>query len=330
MIDFLQKNCSFSILKIEKLNGYENENYLIKTNSKNYIFKTYLYSKQELDVIEAQNKTLVFLQKNDQKNIPHSIAFDDGSYIKVCYLKGQKSICRILSFLEGDFLGDVIHTRKLFESFGVFLAEMDIKLQQFDNTTIKARQFEWDLQYFHLNKKFIPDIADTKNRSIVKYFFEQFEEHVAPSLPTLRKSIIHNDANEWNVLTNEGKVSGIIDFGDLAYTQLINELAIAITYACYGKENPIEWACFILKSYHTILPIREKEVSILYYLIAARLCTSICNAAHSKKINPANEYAYSGKRSATELLHRLHHINPLVAENAFRSTLLFEQVRSDK
>jgi Ser/Thr protein kinase RdoA (MazF antagonist) len=78
---------------------------------------------------------------------------------------------------------------------------MDLQLQQMESYVLRARKWEWDLQYLHLNTKLIVDISDAHDRNIVRYFFLQFEEKVTPILPTLRKQIIHNDANEWNLLT---------------------------------------------------------------------------------------------------------------------------------
>ena len=269
MKNILQTEFGLKEVEIKKLNGYDNANYLVKTNTAKYIFKTYINSVELHDLVIAENETLLFLQKSGKNKYPKPIQFTDGSYIKILNIDGEKRICRMLSFLDGEFLGDTNPTKALFQSFGVFLAEMDINLQKFKNNTIKARQWEWDIQYLDLNKKYINDIPNAKDRNTVSYFFLQFEENVKPLLPQLRKQIIHNDANEWNVLTKNGKVSGIIDFGDLAHSQLINELAIAITYACYDKDNPIEWALIILKSYHSKLPIEEKEIEVLYNLIAA-------------------------------------------------------------
>jgi 4-aminobutyrate aminotransferase-like enzyme len=61
----------------------------------------------------------------------------------------------------------------------------------------------------------------------------------------------------------------------------------------------------------------------LYYLIAARLCTSLCNSAHSKKKDPENTYAFSGEKKASSMLHKWLRINPIAAENAFRKTVGF-------
>lgn len=323
MKELIQQEFNFSALEIKRLNGYENINFLVKTSEANYIFKTYKVSNDLLSILESETKALLYLQEEqeDSSKFPKPIPFSNGDFIKILDIDGEPTICRMLSFLEGEFLGDTTATSELFKSFGVFLAEMNNRLQKFDSYVYRARQWEWDIQYFHLNKKYLSDISDPHNRSVASYFFQQFEENVTPILPELRKQIIHNDANEWNTLAKNGKVAGIIDFGDLAHSQLINELAIAISYACFEKEEPLEWATIILKSYHKILPIKEKELSVLYYLIAARLCTSVCNSAYSRKIDPSNAYATGSENNAWDLLHKWIAISPVMAENEFRKSI---------
>ncbi len=321
MNNLLQSEFGFQKIEIEKLDGYDNANYLIETYTGKFIFKTYKNSDELNDLVKAENKTLIFLQKFDKNKYPKPIPFNDGSYVKILNIDGEKRICRMLSFIEGELLGGVKHTKELFESFGIFLAVMDLNLQKFKNYTIKARLWNWDLIYLNLNTKYIDDIPNAKDRSTVSYFFQQFEENVRPLIPELRKQIIHGDANDWNVLVKNGEISGIIDFGDLTHSLLINELAIAIAYACYDKENPLDWALIIIRSYHNKFPIQENEIKVLYYLIAARLVMSVCNSAHSKKINPDNKYAYVCEKSAWKMLYRLLSINPVYAENKFREAI---------
>ncbi len=321
MEKLIQTEFGLEDVEIKRLDGYDNANYLVKTKKTKYIFKTYNYTDEMYDLVIAENETLLLLEESDKKKYPKPIKFLDGSFVKIFKIDDEKFIYRMLSFLYGEFLGDIKPTKELFQSFGIFLAVMDLKLQKFTNYTIKARQWEWDIQYLNLNKKYINDITDAKDRRIISYFFQQFEENVSPLLPDLRKQIIHNDPNQWNVLIKNGEVSGIIDFGDLAHSALINELAIAITYACFDKENPLEWASIILKSYHSRLPIEEKEIHVLYYLIAARLSVSICNSAHSRKVNPENTYASASERPFLKMLYRWLSINPIAAENQFRISI---------
>ena len=321
MNKLLQTEFGLQEVEVKKLDGYDNANYLVNTDGKKHIFKTYKYNEELLDFVKAENETLLFLHKKDKSKYPTPIQFKDKSYIKILNIAGEKRICRMLSFLDGQFLGDVTHTKTIFQSFGTSLAEMNLSLQSYKNHAIMARQWEWDIQYLDLNKKYINDIPDAKDRNTVNYFFQQFEEIVRPVLPGLRKQIIHNDANEWNVLSKNGVISGFIDFGDLAHSLLINELAVAITYACYDKENPLEWASIILTSYHSKLPIKENETKVLYYLIAARLVISVCNSAHSKKTNPDNKYASVSEKSAWKMLYHWLSINPISAENKFRKAV---------
>jgi Ser/Thr protein kinase RdoA (MazF antagonist) len=321
MEKFLQEEFGFKEVKIIKFDGYENANYLVKTDGKKYILKTYKYDDKLLDFIKAENEILLLLQKSNNNKYPKPVELSNNSCIKICTINNERRICRMLTFLEGTLLGDAKPTKELFQSYGAFLAKLDLKLQKLTNYTIDSRQGEWDFKYLDSNKKYINDIPDAKDRNLVSYFFQQFEENVKLVLPKLRKQIIHHDANECNVLVENGKISGIIDFGDLSYSQLISELAIAIAYACYDKENPLEWASIILKSYHGKLPIEETEIKILYYLIAVRLVISVCNSAHSKKTYSENTYLFVSEKSAWKMLYSLQSINPLEAEDIFRNAI---------
>ena len=307
--------------EIKGVDGYSNANYIITQGSEKFIFKTYPFETVLLDILEAENKVLSLLAQDNKSSYPAPIPFLNGELIKVLTVDGEQSICRMLTFLEGDFIGNVAPTVELFHSLGTFLARMDLQLQKLDSYVLRARQWEWDLQYFQSNQKYISDISDARERNLLRYFFLQYEEKVSPLLPKLRKQLIHNDANEWNILTKNGCLSGLIDFGDLAHSYLINEVAIAITYACYDKENPLKWASIVLAGYQEVLPLTADELSVLYYLIAARLCTSLCNSAHSKKVDPENTYATSSENHARQMLYKWLRINPIAAENLFRETV---------
>ncbi|MFC1785008.1 aminotransferase class III-fold pyridoxal phosphate-dependent enzyme [Candidatus Neomarinimicrobiota bacterium] len=308
-------------IEIKKLWGYENQNYLVITDSKQFVFKTYLYDDDLLPIIEAENDVLLHLKNNNQDGSPLPIVFDNGSYVKVLDIDGEKRICRLLSYLDGTLLGYITPSKNIFKSLGKFTAQLDLQLQLLNNNTIKARKWHWDIQYLDLNKKYIQDISNSRNRSLVKYFIQQYEENVRSLVPELRKSIIHGDVNEWNILVINDQVTGIFDFGDLAYTQLINELAISITNACLYVDNPVSWAAIIFESYNKILPLEEKEIKILYYLIVARLCISVINSAHTRITDPDNKYTFKSEKLAWKSLYQWLKINPIALENKLRTTV---------
>jgi ethanolamine-phosphate phospho-lyase len=326
MLGLIDSCLNFEILNFKKLNGYDNVNYLVESKEGKFIFKTYPYSEKTFDLLQTETDILHGLQHQFKDRIPNPIAFEDGLFVKLIEWNGQKLIGRLLTFLEGDFLGNMSPSDADYQDLGKFLAELDLELGKKRSYVLESRKWEWDLQYLELIQKYIEDIPSAKDRNTVKYFLQQYEEMVRPSLPHLRKSIIYNDANEWNVMLNRENQVALIDFGDLAYTPLINELAVAMTYAAYDKEDYLEPCLSLLKTYHSVLPLEEKELSMLYYLIAARLCISVCNAAHSRKTDPENTYASISEDKAWKMLYGWLRLNPKAAENRFREVTGFSSL----
>ncbi len=312
--------------QVKSMVGYANSNYLIKVGGKRFVFKTYRYDPQELSIIEAENELLLHLQRKSRnaEEYPKPIQTNEGAYLLDLELEGVRVIGRMLSFLAGDFSGDQKMSEVSASHLGHFLAEMDLTLQAFDHPVYRGRAWEWDIQHLTLIKKYVADISDQHQRSIVHYFIQQFEAEVTDQLPKLRKQVIHNDANEWNLLQTGNKISGVIDFGDATYSPLINELAVALTYACYDKEEPLKWLGLIVKSYHEKIPLESEEVDLLYYLIAARLCISVCNSAHARKVDPENTYATVSENHAWSMLEKWLTIGPKQLSMLLRKTLGME------
>jgi len=91
-------------------------------------------------------------------------------------------------------------------------------------------------------------------------------------------------------LNENGYISGIIDFGDMAYTFLASELAVAITYLILEEEDPFEKIKAVVCGYQSIMPLREEEIESLIYLICIRACITVVTANYRKKLFPENEY----------------------------------------
>ncbi len=324
MIHFLQENTHFKNIQHKRLNGYDNVNYLLTSNQGKFVFKTYTFEEDLLSLLKAENECLLFLQNHSTNRYPKPIPFTDGSFIKIADINGQKSICRILTYLEGELLGNTEINVEQIQSLGTLIAEMDAFLLNYSNESSKARKFIWDLQYLDLNEPYFKYISNKKDQSLVRYFYQQFKENVRHHLPYLRHAIIHGDVNEWNTLTRNNEIIGFIDFGDVCYTPLINEIAIAATYSAFNKENPLFFIKKLIQSYHKTLPLLKEELDVLYYLIAGRLITSLTQSAYSKFTNPENTYASISENNAWKLLRKWLTINPIHAQNEFYKAVGFE------
>ncbi len=320
----LKHHYELNIISLKRLEGFEDQTIRVDTSEQIFIFKRQRYSEESLSIIEAEHRVLIQLSRVKAYQFPKSIlAKNEASYVI-----GGDYIYRLLTYVDGELLGSATQNHELLNSFGALLASMSQQLQALTEPSVAARENSWDLRHFRSNLPLLEHIDDPADRSLVSYFFLQFEENVVPHTSGLRKSILHNDANDWNVTVADGRVRGIFDFGDLAYSWLINEVAIGITYAMFRKVHPLESAVQVLKGYHDILPLEEVELDVLYYLIAARLCVSVCNSAYGKKTKPESEYITISEEPAWNLLRDWLKINPLLARNTFRTSLGFASVNS--
>ena len=320
--ELLSKHYGLQAAEIKRLEGYANKNYKIETDSGNFVLKLYDAEPNRFEKVEAENRVLERLFEDNPGLFPVPQKTSDGKML--FYSEKLGKIVRLLSFLEGVCLGNLEYTPELLYSFGQTLAKLNKSLLDFRHIALESRRSVWDLQHYFLSKKYIPLIPEPRKRKLVEYFFLQTREFVEPHFDTLRKSTIQSDANEWNVLASDGEVSGIIDFGDLFYSPLIGELAVALAYATIYVEDPIEDILPIIKGYQEILPLEEKEIGLLYHLIAQRLCISVCNSANARKEMPDNKYAFVSEKGAWKILEKWVRINPLWAKDRFRNAAGFE------
>src|SRR5581483_3221091 len=66
-------------------------------------------------------------------------------------------------------------------------------------------------------------------------------------------------------------VRAVIDFGDVVRTQLVNDVAIAISNQLSENEIPFELAVDVLSGYHTRDPLDPDELALIYDLTWSRM-----------------------------------------------------------
>jgi 4-aminobutyrate aminotransferase-like enzyme/aminoglycoside phosphotransferase (APT) family kinase protein len=340
MINELLQPYSIELKSHKTLVGYDSINYKITTTSGQKFVLKYYKDVNELAIVEAENNILRQV-KNLSIECSELLPNSSGRYITE-YKDG--SFSRLLTFVEGSFVAEVEHTLEMMISFGEQAAKLDQKLKTIHEPRVESRKFVWDSQYAHWNKPRAKYIKNAANRKLVDYYFDQFEQKVLPILHELPQQIIHNDLNEWNVLTKDGKISGCIDFGDLVYSQRINELSIAMAYLMFNKENPLEFGAAFVEGYQSISSLEKREIEILAILIPIRLAVSLSNSAikqievleAAKKENtPEQElkdklhYITISERPAWKLLHQWISYNPVQVTNLFLKSAGFEIPSTD-
>src|SRR5262249_48971992 len=141
----------------------------------------------------------------------------------------------------------------------------------------------------HLEK-----IADAELRTAVRQLTADIDARVVPRLAGLRRSVIHGDANDFNVIVDDGadlatrrqRIAGIIDFGDLIHSYTVGNLAVAASYVLLDKPDPLRAAAHVVAGYHAAFPLTEPEIAVLFGLMTLRLCLSVCHAADQRRQRP--------------------------------------------
>lgn len=322
----LQDHYGIDVLRLQPMEGYDSTNYKIIASDRNYVAKLYDATQGDQGEILAENRLMSLLSQSDlfSKKYEFSTPIASLDQGELVLIKSEQKWLRLLTYVEGNFLAQTDKNDGLLSSLGSFLGQIDLVLSEIRDPYIESRRLSWDHAHLLNNEHYISAIKDPSKRKLVAYFLVQWKTHVIDQLPFLRRQIVHNDANDHNVLEQNGLVSGLIDFGDMVYSYLINEVAVSAAYMAMGKEKPIEAITQMISAYHKVFPLQKNEIDLLYYFIATRLCTSVLNSAHSAAQKPDSAYITVSESDAWSLLEKWISINPIYAQQKWRVAIGLE------
>ena len=253
-VEELSKPYNLELQEVEKLEGYASTNFRIKSKGENYLLKHYL-DPTEYGLICEEEKILKSLAKQH-------FSFQLPTCVQELHTYKNGTFSRLLPFIEGKLLSTVEQSTNLIGNFGEAVGLLNTHLLDMKSDIIQGRELFWDMKLTMLNLEKASFIKNPEDRKVVKYYLDLFEHIVVPIQNNLRHSIIHSDLNDNNILVEDQSVTGIIDFGDITYSPLVYEVAIALTYIMLANENdPFEKAMAFLQGYHKILPLTKKEES---------------------------------------------------------------------
>jgi Ser/Thr protein kinase RdoA (MazF antagonist) len=208
---------------------------------------------------------------------------------------------RLVDYLPGVPLAQVQpQSAVLLRDLGQKLGQLDEALSDFDHTSVH-RDFHWDLANGNrIVDEFASLIEDEKLREVVLQCRIRIDER-------LRRSVIHGDANDYNVLVDPERMTviGLLDFGDMVYSYTVGELAIAIAYVVLDKDDALAAAKEVIEGYASEFRLVDEELRMLWPLVRLRLAMSVCLAAHQLRQQPENEYLRVSQRAVRATLPRL-------------------------
>lgn len=261
-----------------KLNSERDENFHIRADDGCHYVLKLTHPAEDRAVTDFQTRALLHAIAHDPTlPIPQVIAQQDGApYGVVAMRDGSQRVLRLLSFLHGQPLHQVGRSSAQRRQLGQTLARLNIALRDFRHPAAEHRLL-WDIQHSQDLAPLLLQTPPGAKRDVLASWLAHFDSTLRPTLAGLRRQVIHNDMNPYNVLVGDDQITtvGIIDFGDMVAAPLVDELAVACSYQLSANANPLDSAGEVIAGYHAINPLTEQEVALLYDLILTRLCMTV-------------------------------------------------------
>tara|TARA_B100001142_G_scaffold56257_1_gene54888 strand:- start:24098 stop:25168 length:1071 start_codon:yes stop_codon:yes gene_type:complete len=304
------------------------QNFLLKTKDNQKFVLKIANSEEDPIVTEFQIFALVHINNKNNKNIsvPKVIISKDGKN-SIKLQKGNKSYTtRIVSYLDGVPLFASKESEpnpSIAEGMGLYLARLGKSLKDFSHPG-SNQSLLWDMKKALSIREITHHIISNPIRTMVEEVLNEFEDYAMPLFKSLRWQVIHNDMNPDNVLIDTSgtrNVCGMIDFGDMVYSPLIIDLAVAAAYLDTDDEDPMFLMNYFVSGYNKETPLKTKELEILFDLIKVRVATTVAvldwRKSFRDKDDPYLEINSNDKSSL--LLERLMNISREEATHNFKN-----------
>jgi len=280
-------------------------------------------------VTDFQVQALLYIENRVRQEgipvvAPKIVPTLDGRVSFRLSVDGVDHVVRVVTYIEGKPLAHDIPSPALARSAGECLAQLGRALHGFEHPG-SNQSLLWDLQRALGLRDLIEYVRDPAVAEAVGAALADYERHALPVLPTLRAQVIHSDLNSDNLVVREDdndRVAGVIDFGDMLHAPLVADVAIGCSYNRPAAGDPLCLMSEFLAGYHSVTPLEQSEVDILFELIQARICASVTildwRAALRGSDDPYLAAFYNTERSTGDFLLRLREIPRACAITVFR------------
>ena len=219
-------------------------------------------------------------------------------------------LVRLFDRLHGRHYGPELAEDAVFD-YAATHARLNLALRSFFHPAA-GRHLLWDLQNAAGVRPLLDAVRDERRRELVGRVLDGYEERVVPRWPQLRAHVVHGDFNLDNILLDErGRVSGIVDFGDIVHSAQVADFAVALASLLRGRPegDVFRVARIAIDGYASRLPFEPAELDLLGNLVAARLATIVAISAWRSERYPENrEYIEAWDADSWRLLEHFDEI----------------------
>lgn len=205
---------------------------------------------------------------------------------------------RLLEYVEGEPLSDAGEfapddARRL----GALAARVALALAPLSHPGL-AQRTQWNLRDAAETVRLLAgSIPDAERRRHVTAVADEATRTLEPLRDELRIQAIHGDVTDDNIVADPADAEwGVIDFGDVAESWLVAELAVSC--AALLHHNPRDPLLILeaVAAFHDILPLTQPELDALWPLILLRAASLVASGEHQVALEHDNRYAAQNRQ----------------------------------
>ena len=254
------------------LEGERDQNYrILSSDGQSAVFKV-CQPAEGIAILQCQAEALEHIAEAEPSLlVPRLIRTRDGNPLGQIVHEGRSYPVMVLAWLDGHVLGGETPSRHGLFELGQLLARLGVALRGFVNGAPAERNLVWDTRHVLRLAAEVGNLPEG-DRELAAAILARHETVTAPALRRMRSQIIHGDVHPHNVLVDDGgKVTGIIDFGDLVHGPLILDLANAAGDFLTPAADVADTIFELVRGYRSVTPLEEVEADALVDLIDVRL-----------------------------------------------------------
>ncbi len=260
--------------ELDRLPGEADDNFVLRTgDGRRYVVKI-AHPQADPRVVGAQVRVLRHLESvAPELPVPRVVPSAAGPPWAVLAdgpLRGR--LVHVITYLDGQLLRSVPATAALRHRVGATLAALGVALRAFEDPPAH-RPLLWDIAQLPRLRPLVAELPPGPGTGRLDELIGRFTAQVAPRLAAQRTQLVHNDFSPDNVLISAdgSRVCGIIDFGDLTVTALVNDVAVAAANLLSAEADFFRPALDLISGYHATTPLTAGELDLLPELILARI-----------------------------------------------------------
>ncbi len=306
---------------VSELGSQQDRNFRIDAGETRFVlkFSNQAFATEELEAQDAAASAV----RTVGLATPSAVASRGGSTIERTPVAGADLLVRLLTWVDGEPLtGSRPLPPAAARGLGATAARVAAALAGLDHPGT-ARVTQWNLRIGgQVVDQLVPFVPESR-RDRVARAAASAELALDPLRRELREQVIHGDVSDDNVVAStSGGLTGVIDFGDVATSWTIAELAVACAAVLHhGPRDPLI-VLDTIAGFAEVLRPTDPELRALWPLVQLRTAVLVASGEQQVALDGA-----AGERNSYADLNRRHEWRAFEAATALDAARMETLIR---